>query len=421
MRNGLFSRFGRETKGAVAIIFGVSALVLMLGIGVSIDSARLYSVNGKVRAALDAAALAGAKLLDEDGASDADVEKRARAFFYANQNMFRDMGATFGTPVVTVDRDAGKVNVAVDVTYAAAFGLVTAENVVFTPDATVIYKPKKLEFALVLNVTGSMDSTSKIGALKPAVVDMIEALHAENPAPGNVRVAIAPYAGSVNVGSTYYTAATDLAPGADTCVVERGTMPGAVVDDPPGPGRWAETSDTADNPNYGCPSDEIMPLTDLAVAADRSAMTTFVNNLTADGNTAGHIGLAWGWYMLSPNWTSVWPAKHDPRPKDEDVIKAVLLMTDDEFNTAYFGGNKNGTDYTVNHSSGDQALELCKNLRDDGYVIYTVAFDAPAAAADLLAQCAASPERALTASSGAELAEKFLYVADQLSMLRIAQ
>ena len=46
-----------------------------------------------------------------------------------------------------------------------------------------------------------------------------------------------------------------------------------------------------------------LPLTD-----DRAALDAYLASLTADGLTAGHQGIAWGWYLLSNKWASILPS-----------------------------------------------------------------------------------------------------------------
>ncbi len=48
---------------------------------------------------------------------------------------------------------------------------------------------------------------------------------------------------------------------------------------------------------------QVMPLTN-----DKTTLINKVKNLTAAGGTGGHLGTAWAWYTLSPNWNALWPA-----------------------------------------------------------------------------------------------------------------
>jgi Flp pilus assembly protein TadG len=416
--------FGRDSRGATAVLFGLSSFLLMIAIGVALDSARVYSISDKVRSGLDAAALAGAKLLDVENASDADVRTRAMAYFDTYRASLTGSNVSLRNFTVTTNRSDGTVTTAVEVNYETVFGkLISLSNVKFTPSTTVAYKTRKIELALVLDITGSMADDGKIAALRSAARDLIDVMQANNPDPGAVRIGIVPYSASVNVGSAYYTAATNVVGGHDTCVVERQTMPGAIFDDAPGPGRWVATSSRYDNRSYFCPNAQIIPLQDVSVAAQKTALQNLVASLHADGSTAGHIGLAWGWYMLSPNWQGFWPPSSSPKNNGSDVLKAVLLMTDGIFNTSYWtpNGASNGDDYSVEHSSGDLALSLCQNARDAGIVVYTVGFEAPPAAEALLQACAGSAANAFVASGGNDLNEKFRAIGERLSLLRLSK
>ena len=44
----------------------------------------------------------------------------------------------------------------------------------------------------------------------------------------------------------------------------------------------------------------VYPLTD-----DKDVLKRRIDKLTTSGSTAGHLGTAWAWYLLSPNWNSI--------------------------------------------------------------------------------------------------------------------
>ena len=47
-----------------------------------------------------------------------------------------------------------------------------------------------------------------------------------------------------------------------------------------------------------CPAAALKPL-----SADSGALKTTIKSFNASGSTAGHIGIQWSWYMLSPKWS----------------------------------------------------------------------------------------------------------------------
>src|SRR5690606_35259560 len=151
--------------------------------------------------------------------------------------------------------------------------------------------------------------------------------------------------------------------------------------------------------------------------------------LQVSGSTAGQIGIAWGWYMLAPNFASLWPS--DNRPVDyrtPETMKIAVIMTDGEFNTAHCNGvvaRESGWDAGMRRhvvpdserincpaDNGDpfqQASRLCDAMKAQGITVYTVAFDVPpnSQAASFMQSCASGSSNAYLASSGAQLQQAF--------------
>jgi hypothetical protein len=193
---------------------------------------------------------------------------------------------------------------------------------------------------------------------------------------------------------------------------------------------WTDT----DSPNP-CPTPEIMPL-----SSDRTALKAQISTLTAGSSTAGQIGLAWGWYMVAPNFSYLWPnASQKPAAyRTKDLMKVVILMTDGAFNTPYCkgviasdagGGTGNSTDHincaATNGSPFTQARALCdaiKNSNND-ITLYTVGFDvgSDAAAKSFLTDCATDSTKVFFPATGSELKTAFKAIAQEISSLRIAK
>lgn len=181
-----------------------------------------------------------------------------------------------------------------------------------------------------------------------------------------------------------------------------------------------------------CPSTSITPLT-----TDRATLNSRISSFTAAGSTAGHIGLAWGWYMLSPSWGSIFPASsRGASYSASETLKIVVLMTDGAFNTAYCNGvisadSSNGAGnaserINCNASNGnpfDQAERLCEEMKDEGIIIYTVGFGigSDQDVVDLMAECATSSDHAYVSGNGAELIAAFNAIAASITQLRITR
>lgn len=184
---------------------------------------------------------------------------------------------------------------------------------------------------------------------------------------------------------------------------------------------------TTGNP---CGSAAIMPLT-----SNRATLNARIASLTTAGTTAGQIGFAWGWYMLSPNFGYLWsgegvPADYDP----ESVLKVAILMTDGEFNTHYCNGvvarNASGVGTAdrincdaPNGSGFAQAEAMCDAMKAQGIVVYTVGFDlgGVAGAAEVLEACASSQNHFFNADNGVELRQAFQEIGRAIQQLRLTR
>ncbi len=221
-----------------------------------------------------------------------------------------------------------------------------------------------------------------------------------------------------------------------TCATERtGTY--AYTDDAPstslvGRNYPASTSYGASSTNP-CPTSVITPL-----STDKTALKAQINGLAVGGSTAGQIGLAWGWYMVSPNFSYLWPntSQKPAAYGAEDLMKVVVLMTDGAFNTNYCKGviakdAGSGSGGTADHincaaTNGDaftQAQALCTKIKAKNIIIYTVGFDvgSDATAKSMLSACATSSDYAYFPANATELKTAFKAISQQISALRIAQ
>ena len=180
-----------------------------------------------------------------------------------------------------------------------------------------------------------------------------------------------------------------------------------------------------------CPTNSIVPLT-----PDRTALKGKIDGLVIDGSTAGQIGIAWGWYMISPEFGDLWPSGSAPAAYGaQELIKIAVIMTDGEFNTSYCNGiiskdsgsgSGNASDHincnATNGSSASQALKQCQAMKAKGIVIFTVGFDLDTAAArDLMKACATNESYVYLASDGAALKEAFRSIAINISRLRLSR
>lgn len=402
-------KFAGSEEGTVAVIFALCAIVLVLVTGLAIDIGRVMHANQKITDALDAAALAAAKGMRDQGLDDAEVTTLVQRYFKANME---GSGASYATVKgfsVDINRNLNSIALAVDADVPMLFAHVGGIHKIALPKSSVaIFDRQDVEVALQLDVTGSM-SGRKIRALKDAVDELLAILLPNQPSAGRTRIALAPFASGVNAGA--YAKAVSGGKSADGCVYERRKAADQATEVfPEGPDALMARADFVSRPG-DCPRDaEIMPLSD-----DRLLLSKTVRSWDASTSTAGHLGTAWAWYLLSPAWAALWP--NEARPVgygDGRTKKFAVLMTDGIYNT--FNGQMGRE-----RQSSEMAVATCEAMRRQGIIIYTIGFEAPADAKDTLRACASSPTKFFDAADGDQLIAAFRAIAAEIGSLRLSQ
>lgn len=180
-----------------------------------------------------------------------------------------------------------------------------------------------------------------------------------------------------------------------------------------------------------CIDDTILPL-----SSNASTIKSRIDGFAASGSTSGQIGIAWGWYMISPNWNSLWPSSSAAAYNSAETLKAVVIMTDGAFNTPYAdgvisrqagsGSGSNSAKIDRDATNGDpfaQSRALCTAMKAQGVIVYTVGFSITAGTdeADVLADCASTPANVFLPASGGDLSEAFAAIGRDITQLRISR
>jgi len=180
-----------------------------------------------------------------------------------------------------------------------------------------------------------------------------------------------------------------------------------------------------------CIEDTILPLSSSA-ATIKSRIDAF----QVSGSTAGQIGIAWGWYMVSPDWNTLWPSSGADAYNSARTLKAVVIMTDGEFNTPYCqgvisrqagdGSGSNSAKIDCDATNGNpfaQSAALCTAMKDRGVIVYTVGFGITpgGAAATMLQNCATTPSNFYLPASGGDLSQAFAAIGRDITQLRISR
>jgi Flp pilus assembly protein TadG len=434
--------FRSDDRGNIAPIAALVVIPILSIAGFAIDLQMTTTKKNDVQLIIDSAVIAGSKGLQAG---------RTRTQVIADMNAYVDAllddaggGLTCGTVGITYVDGTQDINATISCSQETAMsGIFGQEEMDFFVDSGSTYGIGKVEVSFIFDVSGSMAQNNRMENLRDsahiAVDELLGNLSASSE-PDDMRIAMASFHNRVNAG-TYFQALTNVTPTrtytatdryrdssnrnrtrtvtktiTSTCINERN---GAEVftDADPGPGAWfqapAATFDDSSARNQdnswstpSCPDDLPVPLT-----TDSNKLHDFIDGLNHGGGTAGHMGVAWGWYLLSPNWTSIWPSASQPLPYDEpDAAKALIMMSDGEFLNVNNSGYGNST---------QQARALCDEIKEQGVVIYTVAFEAPQAGIEVLEYCATSSAHAFNPTGAEELTDSYTAIANSISDLRI--
>ena len=213
-----------------------------------------------------------------------------------------------------------------------------------------------------------------------------------------------------------------------TCVTER-TGSNAYRDVSPATTRVGFNYPAANsNP---CLKNEVRPL-----SSNISSIKAQIDTLTASGSTGGHIGVAWGWYTVSPNFNSMWSSSGAAGAYANDTLKAVVIMTDGEYNSSYCTGvisqdstsGSGGNDTHINcdapnGSAFNQTQSLCTAMKAAGVIVYTVGFQVvnDQRARDIVNGCATSRDHVYMPTSGSDLRQSFQAIGRDITALRISR
>ncbi len=212
-----------------------------------------------------------------------------------------------------------------------------------------------------------------------------------------------------------------------TCVSERTTN--AYTD--------ASPATTLLGTNYPASSNPCLTNTVVGLTSTRATLTTAINGLAASGSSGGHIGVAWGWYSISPNFTSIFSGTSAPAAYTAPHIKKVMiLMTDGEYNSSYCNGVISQDSTTGSGSVSDhincnapngntytQAEALCTQMKLNDVIIYTVGFQVGSAtnAVNLINNCATDAQHVYTPNTGTALQDAFEAIGADIAALRISR
>jgi Flp pilus assembly protein TadG len=231
-------------------------------------------------------------------------------------------------------------------------------------------------------------------------------------------------------GCTYYYFTSDYGNNRlftiTNCASERTTNPYAETSPVTSPLSKLYRSDPTDCSDLPA----ILPLTN-----DSTTLSNTVDSFIASGSTAGHLGIAWAWYVLSPNFNSLWPTANQAAAYGTSGLqKIAIFMTDGDFNTPYCSGviaadalsgsgsdNDHNSCNAPNGSSASQAATICTNMKLAGIKIYTIGFNVTTTNQTLLSTCSSGSDYDYFPTTTTELESVFTEIANSIQNLRVAK
>jgi Flp pilus assembly protein TadG len=444
------SGFSRDAGGGVAIMFALMLVALCLFVGAAVDIGRWVQARHQTIAAMDAAVLAGGSVLRDANNTLAMAREAAQAY-YAENTKGRSEVVDDTISFDATDNNAAfvaKGNVYLKTTFLS---LAQISKLPLLTTSQADYSRAELagggtggsgggsstqdtvEVALMLDVTGSMAGT-KIADLKVAATKLVQNLISDA-TPDRVRIALVPFSEGVRLPSSANSKARGNPADSITvgsgrnattysrtdCVVER-TGTNKYTDVAPGSGKYV-TALYKTNSWFGSAcnlstNEELLPL-----SKNRTTLLNRIDKLQTSGMTAGHLGTAWAWYVLSPNWNSLWSSASAAAAYGAKVQKIAILMTDGAYNMQYASNGIEASESgAANGASAAQAKSLCTNMKAKGITVYTVGFalGGDQNAISTLAHCASDPEKAYVAETGFELQQVYKEIALKISPLYLS-
>jgi Mg-chelatase subunit ChlD len=309
-------KFRRATKLKNAFLdqagsmtfFVIIMFTTMIGVaGVAIDVARFEATRSEIQAHMDNATLAAASLRQSKDPQVIIDSYMAKAGLSGKYTVVVTNPDSAVNSTNTLRRVETQGTITLDTMFMSLFGV---DDLGLTVNSTAEESVPRIEVSLVLDISGSMGSNSRLTNLIPAAQDFIDLLLEGNSVenPNRVSISLIPYNMQVNAGQELFTRVkTDYVHNHSHCAEwdsasfssldfqEDGMEQSMVMG-------WYNSGDTwgygtVDQPY--CRDDEFAQI--LPVSNDAAALKAQIGLLQARGNTSIDIGVKWGLALLDPS------------------------------------------------------------------------------------------------------------------------
>jgi Flp pilus assembly protein TadG len=422
----LLLRFLRNRDGSAMPMLALAALPLFGFVGAAIDYSRAASARTAMQAALDSTALMLSK--DAQTVPAASLAQEATNDF---QSMFTRPEA-YDVQLTPQFSQPAEGNFSLKLSASAKvntlFARLLGQSVIsISASSEVLWGIKKLNLALVLDNTGSMQQNAKMTNLKAAAHNLLTTLQNAAKTPGDIKVAIVPFDTDVNAGTGNVSASwidwTDWDNANGSCSKTKYTTQSSCLSNgkvwTPNPhSTWNgcvydrdqnnDISNAATVP--GAPATlfrahqaSACPTAMMPLSTDWTALNAKIDAMTPTGNTNVTIGLAWGFQLVSP----VEPF-NAPQPAP-DLDKVIIILTDGENTQNRWSSTASVIDARTS--------KVCDNIKAANIKLYTVrVIDGDVT---LLQGCATKPTMYYDVQQAVQLNSVFSSIAQNLANLRI--
>ena len=466
-----------DLRGGLAPFFALSIIPMVGFIGLATDTARGYIVKSRLSYALDAAGLAGGRVMFSP-TRDADIQMFFDANFPAEY-----MDAILDGPNFSVDANGEVITLTANATINTTFMRVLGfETLSVAASTEVTRETQLLEVVLAIDMSGSMNwggvgGGTRIEAARAAGVELVNILFGADETKDLLKIGLVPWNGKVNAslngvafdsGATvpqavpnfinpvtgagqsevYYTNNSPVAflsaPDNDWqgCAYARFTddsdnsndadlMLGYVstggVDwmawEPIGPEGEPVSGGTCTSSSSGSECIKCLEHGITAMTNQKTAILNAINELTnPDASTNIPQGLAWAWRVLMPE-APFTEGETNPQGRRE---QAIVLLTDGE-NCGWEGDGYKGVFglcANARPEMDDRLRQIATAIKAQDVTIYAIQFaNDGTALQQLMKDIASGPDAPFYfyAPDASALSQAFMEVANNLSELRLSK
>lgn len=345
-------QFAKGESGSLTV-FALCLFMLMVMVGgVAVDLMRYEAMRTSLQNTLDRATLASASLTQRLNAEDVVTD------YFGKAGLLEYLTSVSVDEGLNYREVVANAKAATDPFFLHLIGI---DEMDAPGHSQAEQRVTNVEIALVLDVSGSMDSNSRLTNLKAAAKEFVNTV-LSNDSEDRVSIAIVPFNGQVNLGEDLrlqYNFVNDHNVNDVNCI----DLPASVYSETGistaeslsmtahadtyssttkgGYYGWSDSNNgTVVAGNRWCPPSTVNTV--MMPSQDIAALQAKINNLDAMGATSINAGMKWGMALLDPGSQGVVnhfvnigavPDVFDGRPfeyTEPEAMKVIVLMTDGE-------------------------------------------------------------------------------------------